>query len=41
LQNLTNAKLTGAILILTKYDQDTKWPDGFDPEAIGAKEINP
>jgi hypothetical protein len=28
--NLTNADLTGA-----RYDTDTKWPKGFDPDSIG------
>ena len=34
--DLTNANLVGAMLRLTKYNANTKWPLGFDPEAAGA-----
>jgi hypothetical protein len=37
--NLTGANLTGANLRSTKYDDTTKWPDGFDPIAAGAKNV--
>ena len=34
--NLTGANLSVANLTLAKYDDNTKWPDGFDPVAAGA-----
>ena len=34
--DLTNANLVGAMLRLAKYNANTKWPLGFDPEAAGA-----
>ncbi|MAG03185.1 MAG: hypothetical protein CL406_01020 [Acidimicrobiaceae bacterium] len=33
--NLGRADLQGADLYETKADEDTIWPDGFDPEAAG------
>lgn len=37
--NLTGAILTEAKLTYAKYDSRTKWPEGFDPVAAGAKLI--
>ena len=34
--DLTNANLVGAMLRLAKYNANTKWTLGFDPEAAGA-----
>ena len=34
--DLTNANLVGAMLRLAKYNANTKWTLGFDPEAEGA-----
>ena len=34
--DLTNANLVGAMLRLTKYNANTKWPLGFAPAAAGA-----
>ena len=34
--DLTNANLVGAMLRLAKYNTNTKWTLGFDPEAAGA-----
>ena len=34
--DLSRANLVGAMLRLAKYNADTKWPLGFDPEAAGA-----
>ena len=34
--DLSNANLVGAMLRLAKYNANTKWPFGFDPEAAGA-----
>jgi uncharacterized protein YjbI with pentapeptide repeats len=34
--DLTGADLNGAVLKGAKYDQNTKWPAGFDPAAAGA-----
>lgn len=34
--NLSRAALRGADLRGAKYNADTKWPLGFDPEAAGA-----
>ncbi len=34
--NLGGAHLEGANLEQARYDADTTWPDGFDPEAAGA-----
>jgi hypothetical protein len=39
--DLTNAILTGAKLTNSKYNATTKWPEGFDPVAAGAKLIVP
>ena len=39
--NLSMADLTEAKLINAKYDSKTKWPEGFDPVAAGAKLIVP
>jgi len=39
--NLTMADLTEAKLTNAKYDSKTKWPEGFDPVAAGAKLIVP
>ncbi|MBP34034.1 MAG: hypothetical protein CMP31_00020 [Roseibacillus sp.] len=33
--DLQGADLQGADLYETKADEDTIWPDGFDPEAAG------
>ncbi len=38
---LTGAKLQGANLADAKYDDATKWPNGFDPVAAGAKKADP
>ena len=35
--DLTNANLVGAMLRLAKYNANTKWTLGFDPEAAGAE----
>jgi Pentapeptide repeats (8 copies) len=35
--NLMDATLTGAMLIGTHYSRETTWPEGFDPEAAGAR----
>jgi hypothetical protein len=35
--NLTGADLRGAKLAGALYDGHTKWPDGFDPQARGAR----
>ncbi|MBN1452355.1 MAG: pentapeptide repeat-containing protein [Anaerolineales bacterium] len=37
--DLSSAKIEGADLRAT-YDQTTKWPAGFDPDAAGAVQIN-
>jgi len=40
--DLSGADLTGADLTLTvgaRYDDQTRWPDGFDPEAAGAVQV--
>mgnify|MGYP000185296155 CR=1 FL=1 len=37
---LTGADLTGAKLSNTKYDHQTVWPHGFDPDAAGAKMVD-
>ena len=29
------AELTGAMLTGAQADEDTKWPEGFDPKAAG------
>jgi hypothetical protein len=34
---LAGADLSGADLNGAKYNQETKWPDGFDPIEAGAK----
>ncbi len=34
--NLTDANLSGSFLSGAKYNDKTKWPYGFDPEAAGA-----
>lgn len=34
--NLTGAVLTDAVLQHARYDETTRWPDGFDPRAAGA-----
>ena len=34
--DLSGANLTNADLKDAKYDQETKWPEGFDPTAAGA-----
>ena len=34
--DLSGADLNGAVLKGAKYDQNTRWPDGFDPTAAGA-----
>ena len=34
--NMTSADITGAILYESKYNNATKWPNGFDPEAAGS-----
>ena len=34
--NLGGANLMDAILRSARYDEDTQWPEGFDPEAAGA-----
>jgi len=39
--DLTNAILTDTKLTNAKYDATTKWPEGFDPVAAGAKLIVP
>jgi uncharacterized protein YjbI with pentapeptide repeats len=33
--DLTGAELTGADLSLAKANEDTIWPEGFDPVAAG------
>ena len=38
--DLREAKLGNAEFNLTKYDDATKWPAGFDPVAAGAKKID-
>ena len=35
--NLTKANLTKAVLNNAEYNSNTKWPEGFDPVAAGAK----
>jgi len=39
--DLSTADLSGAILIGTRYDGRTKWPEGFDPVAAGATQVAP
>lgn len=34
--DLVDAILSGADLTNAKYNKETKWPDGFDPQAAGA-----
>jgi uncharacterized protein YjbI with pentapeptide repeats len=34
--NLVEANLSGADLSGAKYNKETKWPAGFDPQAAGA-----
>jgi serine/threonine protein kinase/Flp pilus assembly protein TadD len=34
--DLTDADLSGTILVGAKYSDETKWPEGFDPELAGA-----
>ena len=36
--DLTGADLAGADLMAAQYDDDTKWPEGFDVGASGARE---
>ena len=38
--DLTNANLVGAMLRLAKYNANTKWTLGFDPEAAGAELVD-
>lgn len=35
--NFTNANIDDAIFNGAKYDKDTTWPDGFNPEVAGAQ----
>src|ERR1043166_1445355 len=35
--DLTGANLDGAFLLGALYDENTRWPDGFDPNRHGAK----
>jgi len=34
--DLSGADLDSAILENTTYDEETRWPEGFDPVAAGA-----
>ena len=34
--DMTTADISGAVLYESKYNNATKWPDGFDPEAAGS-----
>ncbi len=36
--NLQSANLQSANLQVATYDSNTRWPDGFDPQAAGAKQ---
>ena len=38
--DLDNADLGGADLSNAKYDQNTKWPEGFDPTEAGAVPVD-
>lgn len=38
-RDLSDADLTGATLTGTKYDDRTRWPDGFEPERFGAVRV--
>ncbi|WP_164019885.1 NACHT domain-containing protein [Pyxidicoccus trucidator] len=38
--NLTGAVLERALLRGAFYDSNTQWPDGFDPDAAGALQVN-
>ena len=37
--NLSSANLIGANLSGARYNADTTWPEGFDPQAAGAVEV--
>jgi hypothetical protein len=36
--NLNGANLSKAVMFRAKYDQDTAWPEGFNPTKAGAVE---
>lgn len=38
--DLRGADLRAADLTGAKYDDNTQWPDGFDPEAAGAEKLD-
>jgi uncharacterized protein YjbI with pentapeptide repeats len=38
--DLAKASLSGADLSGAKYNNDTQWPDGFDPVAAGAEKVD-
>jgi uncharacterized protein YjbI with pentapeptide repeats len=38
--DLYGADLTGTNLNNVKYDRETRWSKGFDPDAVGAKLVS-
>jgi len=44
LPNLAGADLRGSVLsksgLNAYYDERTRWPEGFDPEAAGAQRVS-
>jgi hypothetical protein len=38
--NLEGAALGGANLRHAVYDADTRWPEGFDPQAAGVRQLD-